>query len=47
MKSTLIDELVNFKEGFPLSLSGITGGVNGGTDERGVATVGHRHAAFE
>ncbi|WP_175030320.1 hypothetical protein [Burkholderia lata] len=47
MKSTLIDELVNFKEGFPLALTGIRGGVNRGTDERGFETVRHRHATFE
>ncbi|WP_174948694.1 hypothetical protein [Burkholderia lata] len=47
MKSTLIDELVNFKEGFPLSLTGIRCGVNRGTDERDVVTVGHRRATFE
>jgi hypothetical protein len=47
MKSTLIDELVNFKEGFSRSLTGIGGGVNRGTDERGFGTVGHRNATFE
>ncbi|HHX4055544.1 MULTISPECIES: hypothetical protein [Burkholderia] len=47
MKSTLIDELVNFKEGFSLRLIGISRGVNRGTDGRGAASVGRRQAAFE
>ncbi|MDN7874062.1 hypothetical protein [Burkholderia aenigmatica] len=47
MKSTLIDELVNFKEGFSLPLTWIRCGSNRGADGRGVATVAHRNAAFE
>ncbi|HDR9481611.1 TPA: hypothetical protein QDC20_003152 [Burkholderia aenigmatica] len=47
MKSTLIDELVNFKEGFSLPLTWIRCGSNRGADGRGVATAVHRHAAFE
>ncbi|MDR6501757.1 hypothetical protein ACPUER_16380 [Burkholderia sp. DN3021] len=47
MQTTLIDELVNFKEGFSPALIEIRRASNGGADERGRDAAARRVLAME